>query len=286
MPEIACILLNYRNPEDTLACLRSFLDDGVRGFRFYVVNNHAADGSGEALRGFLESSGLPHQYLEPGENLGYTGGVNLGVSRALADGAGHVMLLNNDTAVSRGFCEAALAAARDYPDRVLAGWVADWETGEPSANTGRITPWALHVRRILDPRDTGDFDFVSGCLMVVPAAVFRKVGLLDDRYFMYREDLDFCLRLKAAGVKLLYVPAMSIRHKVSSAADRTSTPKEYYRVRNQTHIVWRHGKPLQRLAYLGFIALVLAYNARRPAIFSAFARGVLDAFRGRLGKAK
>ncbi len=282
--EIACILLNYRIPEDTLECLQSFLDTGFTGFKFFVINNYVQDGSRKPLTEFLAGSGMPFRYLEPGENLGYTGGVNLGIKAAFAEDVPHIMLLNNDAVVCAGFAEAALQGIRAYPDQVKAGWVLDYTTGQPSTNSGRITCWIYDIRRIMDPTDAAPFDFVSGCLILVPSWVYRKVGLLDDRYFMYREDLDFSLRLRAAGIRLRHIPGMVIRHKVSSATDRSGTPKEYYRIRNQTHIILARSDPFRRLIYLVFLFFLLLYKVRHPGMFAVFVRGIWDAFRGKLGK--
>lgn len=75
MPGIACVTINYRNPEDTLACLESLRLAGAEGFEVFLVNNHASDGSGETLQRYLRESGLAFAYLDPGKNTGCTGGV-------------------------------------------------------------------------------------------------------------------------------------------------------------------------------------------------------------------
>ena len=207
----------------------------------------------------------------------------MGVRRAMAENIGHVMLLNNDCVVAEGFAAEALRGIRAYPREVLAGWVLDFTTGEPSFNTGRITPWVCHVKRILDSKDQEPFDFVSGCLAIIPTEVYRKVGLLEEAYFMYREDLDFCLRLREAGIRIRYLPDMVVRHKVSSSADRTGTPKEYYRIRNQTHIILRRARLHQKVLYLLFLSALLIYKLRDFRIFLQFTRGTRDAITGRLG---
>lgn len=81
MAGIACVTINYRNPEDTLACLASLRLPGAEGFKVFLVNNHASDGSGETLQRYLRESGLAFAYLDPGKNTGFTGEANLGVGR-------------------------------------------------------------------------------------------------------------------------------------------------------------------------------------------------------------
>lgn len=280
---IACVLLNYKFPQDTLACLRSLRDSGKDAFKIFLVNNFAADGSGAVLKRGLEECGMAYAYFEPASNLGYTGGMNLGMGKALEEGFASVLMLNNDTVVGPDFAAEALAAIRAHPDDVVAGTVLDADTGEPSFNIGRITKWTCQLENlfVLDPGDP--IDFVSGCLMLAPASVLRRVGLFDDRYFMYREDFDFCLRLKAQGVRVAHWPSLVVRHKVSSATDKTGTPKEYYRMRNQTHIILHRASLMQKVCYAMYLSVLLAYKARHPAVLRQFVAGVRDALRGRLG---
>jgi GT2 family glycosyltransferase len=287
MADVVCILVNYRNPEDTVACIRSLAAAGLRGFRILLFDNSAADGGGESLRKALAESGLPHRYADPGGNIGYTAAVNLGIGEAMASGAGHVMLLNNDTVVEPGFGPALAEALGRHPDAVLAGCVLEADTGEASWNIGTLSPWTGQVRHIFAAEYSGPVEFVSGCLAVVPVAAYRKVGLLDERYFMYCEDLDFCIRLKAAGIPIRYAPAMRLRHRTSSSTVRTGTPKEYYRIRNQTHVVLARGSALQKLAYLLWLAGMVPYKlVRRPGLFNQAVRGAWDGLRGRLGRAR
>lgn len=284
MKSIACILINYRFPEDTLACLRSLSASGAEAFKVFLVNNFPGDGSGAPLQAYLRESGMAFRYFEPGENLGYTGGMNLGIEAALAEDIPTVLVLNNDTVLAPDFSAQALAAVRAHPDEVIAGCVLDSETGRPSHNIGRLSPWTGLVRDIFDRGYSGDIDFVSGCMMFVPAKVFRAVGLFDDRYFMYREDFDFCLRLRDHKVGIRYVPSIVVEHKVSSSTDRTGTPKEYYRMRNQTHILLERGPIPQKSLYFLFIMCLLAFKLRHPRVFLQFLRGIRDALAGKLGR--
>jgi GT2 family glycosyltransferase len=289
MPRIACVLINYRNVEDTLACLRSLKASGAGAWRIILVDNDGEGGGRGASDGSLERElrglGLDHEYLFPGENLGFTGAVNLGAKAALEAGCGHVMLLNNDTLVAEDFAARVDAAVAAHPGDVIAGKVLEHATGEPSWNIGTVSPLTGQVRHIFAAEYAGHVDFVSGCLMIIPADVIRRLGLFDDRYFMYCEDYDFCLRLRAAGVAVRYVPAILIRHKSSSSTTRSKTPKEYYRIRNMTHIVLNRARPAQKFVYLGFLMCMMPYKlVRRPHLFAQAMRGALDGLSGRLGR--
>lgn len=284
MKDIACCLINYRNPEDTLACIRSLKAAGAGAFKVFLVNNHSADGSAAPLRRGLEESGMAHAYLEPGANLGFTGGVNLAARAALEEGFRRILLLNNDTEVAADFAVRLVRAAEEDPGSVIAGRVVEHADGSPTWNIGRLSPWTGQVVHVFDPAYAGKVEFVSGCLMLVPAEAFRKVGLLDERYFMYCEDFEFCLRLREAGIPIRYRPEILVRHKTSSATRRSSFPKEYYRVRNLTHAVLSHARWPQKAGYLAFLALMMPYKlVRRPGLFLQAARGAWDGLGGRLG---
>lgn len=285
--QIACILINYRNPEDTLECLESLRKSGTASFKIFLVNNYSSDGSGEILQDYLRKSKMAFTYLDPEENLGFAGGVNLGVRSALLENENpsHILLLNNDTVVAENFTHEATNLARLYPNDVIAGSVVDYSTDRPSFNIGRISPFTGRIAHILKKDFAGEIDFVSGCLMLAPTKVFKDVGLFDDRLFMYCEDVDFCFRLKKNDVHIRYCPSLTTRHKFSASAQTAQTPKEYYGIRNQTYVVLLRGSPVQKILYLIFLLFMPFYKmARRPRLFMQAMRGLRDGLTGKLGR--
>ena len=285
MAEIACILVNYRNPEDTLECLQSLSRAGTESFKIFLVNNFSADGSKELLSGYLHDSGMDAAYMDAGGNIGFAAGVNMGVRAALGEKIPHILLLNNDTVVANDFTREMLKCARQHPEDVLAGRVDDFSTNVPSFNIGVISPLTGQIRHILDADFQGAIDFVSGCLMLVPSEVFARLGLLDEKLFMYYEDADFCYRLRKAGVAIRYCPSIGIRHKFSASVTRARTPKEYYRIRNQTYTVMRRANVYQRIFYMVFLLMMPFYKmVRRPKLVGQAVRGACDGLLGRMGK--
>ncbi len=283
LASIACLLINYRFPEDTIACISSIIASDKDAFKFFLINNDTDDGSEKVLLEFLESSGSNYAYFAPGKNLGYTGGMNLGIAAALAEGFKSILILNNDTVVDLMFAPECLATINANPGAVIAGTVLDSETGQISHNIGRLSKWTGLVKPIFAPGFQANIDFLSGCMMFVPSEVFQRHGKFDDRYFMYQEDFDFCIRLKKNRVSIIHNPKIVIRHKVSSSTDRMGTPKEYYRMRNQTHIIMHRATLLQKCIYWPFIILLLGYKIRNPRILSQYLLGIRDALMGKLG---
>lgn len=283
-PSIACVILHYRNARDTLDCLKSLGEAGPSSWKIFLVNNSPEDGSSAELEAGLRATGARYAMLVPGFNAGFAGGCNAGMRAALAEGFSHVLLLNNDTLVDAGFVRETERAVAAHPGDVLAGHVTD-EAGNPTHNVGRLSRWTGRVRHVFEPRPGEPIDFVSGCLAILPRSALEKAGLFDERLFMYCEDMELCMRLRAAGARVRYVPAIRVRHKFHPASTRTGVPKEYYIQRNQTYVILRSGTLRQRLMHLVYLAAMPAYKlARRPRLFAQAVRGARDGLLGRMGR--
>jgi GT2 family glycosyltransferase len=285
MIRVAVAMVNYRNAEDTMACLDSLAASGAGIFEVFLVENGSGDGSGGRLRAHADGLGMRVDVLIATENLGFAAASNLAVRTAMERGHSHVLFLNNDTSVEKGFAEAVRKAIADHPDAVQAGYIGDMPTSKPVYNLGSISGFTglihYHFQERYAPMPP--FDFISCCLMLVPVAVFRRVGFLRDGFFLYCEDLEFCFRLKRAGVPLRYDPAIAIHHKVSSSVTKASFPKDYYRMRNHTYTILRSGTTVQKVLYLFRVSLTLLAKIRDPSLLRQFTAGVRDGISGRLG---
>jgi GT2 family glycosyltransferase len=128
--------------------------------------------------------------------------------------------------------------------------------------------------------------YLTGCCLLAPRAVWERVGLLDERYFIYAEDADWCLRARAAGYRLLFVPTGRLWHKVSAASGAASPFKIYHRLRANWTLWSRHARGLGRLTWLpafllqqAVLAVWLVAGGRGRAAL-AVPRGLWDAVRG------
>lgn len=280
----ALVLLHYRYPEITAACLKSLARADVSRFTVYLVNNSPEDGTGRSLQEKMQSLGLAFVYRELPGNPGFSAGVNAGLQAALRDGFDWTVILNNDTRVEPDFAERVLTEAEANPGTVLGALVLDPRTGLPSYGVGRLGRWTFAPRHHLtaEPQDT--VDFVSGCFLAAPRAVYEKVGFFREEYFMYAEDTEFCVRLRKAGIKVRFAPSIRIWHEEGSSSDRANVAKHYYRLRNHAALVLTHGTVPQKLAFALHTALLMAYKLRHPRMFVVFARALRDALRGRMGK--
>lgn len=218
---IGIVTVTYNSERVLGEFVRSLLEQADGDFTLYVVDNQSGDGTLEVLQ--KEGSGDPRIRLirSPG-NLGFSDGSNLGIRQALLDGCSHVMLLNNDTVLASDFLLEMRRAAALHPIVVPKIYYHDgktlWFAG------GRISFWRgftlIHVGQ--DQLDEGQYDSpgeiaaATGCCMLIAAAVFERIGLLDGRYFAYYEDLDFSLRARRASLPIWYEPRARLYHKVGS----------------------------------------------------------------------
>lgn len=263
------IVLNWNGESVIGPCLRSLEQVAGVPLRIIVVDNASTDGSVEMVR--RRFPGI--EVIENERNLLFAEGNNTGIRAALDSGGRELLLLNNDTEVEPGFAarmrEALHGDSRvgivgpkilyfDDPRRI---WYAG---GDFSPVLG--VPRHRNIRRIDGSfsdqrRDTG---YVSGCALLVRREVIEDIGMLDPVYTMYCEDVDFCLRARAAGWRCVYEPEAVVWHKVSSSSGGGMTPYKLEHRMVSTYRLFARFKPLWwRIALLplhviGFTLLVLA----------------------------
>lgn len=294
---VAVVVLSWNGRDDTLRCLESLraADDG-QALTVVAVDNGSVDGSADAI-----AERFPEVVLVRSErNLGFSGGVNAGAAAAFERGADAVLLLNNDMVVEPSFVRplAEASAASDVgavcsqilfadpPERV---WYAGARFDPLRGHQGRNLGFGLPR---LDPSvPPYTVDCACGGAMLVPRRAWETVGPLDEGLFAYREDLDWSLRARAAGLRLLVAPASVVWHRVSGSSGGASSPTSlYYDTRNLLVVVTRRA-PLTGLAALRrSTGIVVAHvvqallSPRRLAGLRAVLEGALDARRGRLGE--
>ncbi len=296
---VGIVVVNWNGLMETRACVRSLLDlDGLE-FRIAVVDNDSSDGSAAALRD--EFPGVT--VLDMRANLGYAAAANAGIGWARHSGLKYVWLLNNDTIVERGTLRALENAARRIPSpcivapKILTGSNGGhiWSAG------GRLRwPWLerAHHGAGAPPGACGEMrrvDWASGCSLFFPLSVVDVAGPMDERYFLYLEDIDWCRTARRRGIATWYVPDARVWHGVSSSVSAID-PRilRYYACRNYYMLVFRHGGVIGRSWAAGRLAitamkiavrLLISPTYRRDRYYAAQTRAVLDVLRRRYGPA-
>jgi GT2 family glycosyltransferase len=272
---VTAVVLSWNGREDTLACLASLEAEPVTPL---VVDNGSSDGSVEAVR----ERGV--EVVENGRNLGFAGGMNVGIRLALERGAAHVLTLNNDVEVEPGFLAPLLAAGDVACPQILFGdgrtvWYAgarwDPRAGYHGRNTGYGVPPVAG-----SPYET---DRACGGALLASREAWERVGLFDESLFAYAEDTDWSLRARALGYRIRVVPASVVRHKVSASSGGEGSPTSiYFTLRNSLRVAERHaplgrvGTARRRAVAVGAHALQALLSRRRLAGLRAVLRAVRD----------
>jgi GT2 family glycosyltransferase len=246
-PLVAVVIVAWNRREDVLACLNSVAELDWQPLTTVIVDNASEDGTAAAVAERFPTVSL----LVNETNLGYAGGLNVGLRRALDLGAEYVLPLNSDTTVHPDAIQALVREAQHRPDAgslcpmIYYAAPADmiWYAGAfYNPNKG------YNGRQVgYRERDRGQYTEVSrvthaaGTAMLIPRAVLERVGFLDGDLFVYAEDLDWSVRVRAAGYGLYVVPQAKVWHRVSpTTGGEYSDTVTYYVVRNTLEVQDRY----------------------------------------------
>lgn len=245
---IYIVVLNWNGWKDTLDCLASLAKLDYPRYEVVVVDNGSTDGSEEKIRDAYPSVTV----LQTGANLGFAGGNNVGIRYAMEQGADYVWLLNNDTVVDREALKALVTEAEsgdavgmvgskilyhDAPGRI---WFAG---GEVNTRTGRTRHAGMNEVDSIRWNAPRDVDYASGCSMLVSRGIVEDIGLMDEIFFMYFEDLDWCARARNSGWRIRYQPKSQVWHKVSQSSRFRSSNMRYQFSRSSIFYARKHGSP-------------------------------------------
>ena len=203
------------------------------------------------------------------KNQGFAEGNNIGIKQALNKNADYVLLLNNDTVVEPSFLKELVKAGE-----------SDEKTGILGPIGGKIN-W-LYTKGIHVIKNN---DYISGVCMLVRRSVIKEIGLMPEEYFLYFEDVDWCLKARKAGYKCVLVPKSKIWHKVSSSAKAESFSYIYYHFRNGLLLAKKNAPFfIKLLAYFVSFLVYLKQLIKSPDKWTkAIKAGIRDFYKGRFG---
>ncbi len=276
MPKVFIIILHYKNWDDTNKCLKSLESLDYHNFKITVIDNDK-------------------------KNPGFAGGNNIGIKQALKKDAKYILLLNNDTIVEPNFLKELVRVGEADKKIGILGPVIYKYSEQRTVNNEQKIHFAggkinwLYTKGIHETcsmkHETKSVDYITGCCMLVKCEVIEKIGLMDEDYFLYFEDVDWCLKVRRAGYKCVLVQNSKIWHKPSSSAKEGSFSYIYYHTRNGLLMTKKNALFLIKiLAYLQsfwifgkqIIKLMLMPSKKKWA--RAMMLGIKDFYRGKFGK--
>jgi GT2 family glycosyltransferase len=246
-PFVISVVLNFNRHQDTLECLTSLAQSSYKNHKTIVLDNASTDGSVEAVRAAFPNV----QIIELTENRGYAGNNNVGIGAAVAQGAEWIFVLNEDTVLAPDCLTHLVDVGRTSPKIGIVGPMV-YHHDEPEviqSAGGKIGRYweSLHLGQ--NRPDRGQFrgphrvDWISGCGIMVRRAVIEELGAIDERYFYYWEETEWCLRAGRAGWHVVHVPQARLWHK---GVQRSYQPKPlvtYYGTRNRLLTLAKHSAP-------------------------------------------
>jgi len=228
---VCAVIVNYNGGATLTECVRGLLASTVP-VGVVVSDNGSQDDSISYLRASLEDTDtLRVSVLENGKNLGFAKANNIALARCRND---YVLVLNPDCIVEPDTLERMTEVMEQHPEAGMASCLVVNPDGSEQVGCRRLvpTPWrslvrVLHLHKIIKnhprfrsfmmtdlplPRAPEPVEAISGAFMFVRRAALEAVGLMDDNYFLHCEDLDWCMRFRQAGLKILFVPQVRVVH--------------------------------------------------------------------------
>ncbi len=241
---VGIVVLCYNEIALTRQCLDSLRGLDYRQAFVLIVDNASTDATADVVKATYPEFAL----ISAGRNLGYAGGNNLGIETALRQGADAVYLLNNDTVVDPDCLTHLVRSLQAYPQTGIAGpLVYTWDPGRTISSAGGSIDWRRATATNVGAGDVdrGQFacrtvDFIAGCGLLITRTAIGRVGLIDERYFMYWEETDWCWRARKAGFDVRWVPAAQMRHKAPIHWQGLSATTLYYLTRNRIRFFALH----------------------------------------------
>ena len=273
MKRVEVVVLNWNGWQDTVSCLASLQLQDYPNFNLLVVDNGSTDGSADQIKKAMPSVEL----LQTGANLGFGGGCNEGMRRALARGADYIWLINSDSIAD----SHALSALVQTADQDLAlGSVGSILYEVDAVNRiqlwggGRVQLWSGRSRHRLTP---GALDFISGASVLLRCTALREVGLFDQAaFFMYWEDTDLAFRLRKAGWQLAVADSSRVWHKQSASLGKRSPLLDEYFTQSGVRFLRRYAS----IPFLSISLMLGSMLAKR--ILTGNARGARAVLKGLL----
>lgn len=295
MGSVCAIILNWNDHEGSLACSVSLARAARPPDSIVVVDNGSENGSLPVLRERLAPS---VELLQTGANLGYAGGLKVGVDHAVRRGADFLWCMNSDTTVATdALTELAAAASRNGARALYSPVIREMGADHQvyydgfylDPLSGEVGPMARSLAHEYGATKSDRIaDVIQGASFLVPAAVVAECGFMDASFFLYFEEFDYSLRLRGQGVRSVCALASTVYHR-GQGCDRVASLealRTYYRTRNRIVFWRRHCSRGQILRYTArMLRNELAAELRGEGwCRKAKLRGIVDGIRGRTGK--
>jgi GT2 family glycosyltransferase len=249
--KITAIILNYKHERDTAKCISSIQKSDLgNGIEIMIVDNSPSEKNRSHFKKLFPKS----DYIASPSNLGFAGGNNIGIKKTLSVGADYILIVNPDVILPRDFFIPLLKHFDNKKVGIVAPSIIHKQKGMSYYGLEGKVDWSIakpehrNIRKLLSIMPINS-EFVTFACVLISIETFRKVGLLDDRYFMYFEDVDYCLSARKKGVDIILDPTVLIEHNTSSSFSKPTgklliSYKSHLRFINKWLPLFQRIKPL------------------------------------------
>jgi len=253
------IIINYNGYNDTIECLNSIKDSNTKDYEIVLIDNNSTDNSVQVLQEWVDSSHQNIKFIKSLKNGGFSYGNNLGINYALSQNSDNIILLNNDTIIDKDAINnlvnsplndnltilGGVSYYHDKPDTIWfdGGIIDTYKAKSYHLNRGKKSPSKID-----------NISFITFCYVLIPPKVIQKVGLMNEEYFMYVEDMEYCYRATQNGIKLNIVPNSKIWHKVgASSGAEVSEFSAYWITKNKVKFIFENLPLFQKISAFTYL---------------------------------
>jgi GT2 family glycosyltransferase len=246
-PSIHAVSLNWNGFSLTVPCIDSLKKSTIQLTRIIVLDQASTDCSGEKLQQLYESDNQVN-IVHNEKNYGFAAGINIGIKKALNMGAEMIFIVNNDTIVDKDCIKHLNSVLVSEPSAGAAGpaimYYSNpekiWQAGGffNKLKMGTSVPAKGKMLSEISKTITS-VGFLTGCALLIPAKTIKKIGLFDESYFLYSDDVDYGLRIKSARLNMYFVPEAKVWHKIEEIAVDRTTPLVLYHLARSSVIMLR-----------------------------------------------
>jgi GT2 family glycosyltransferase len=263
------VIPNWNGARFLAECLESIEPQTLKA-EIVVVDGASSDGSAELVR-----QKFPHvKLVELEHNQGFAGNVNRGLEFALRDGAEYIALFNNDAVADKDWLKMLVAAAETHPDAgIITGKLLHFDRRHIDSTGDFYSSWGFSFPRGRDELDTGQYNRgqqvfgASGGASLYSAQMLKQIGLFDEAFFAYFEDVDISFRAQLAGWKVYYEPEAVAYHRIGGTSSQISGFARYHTIKNFFYLYtknmpgWLYWKYFPKFAIAG--GLIVASSVKR-----------------------
>lgn len=259
--KVCIILLNYNSADSTIECIESIKENETKiNYEIVVVDNKSQDDSIQKLEKLNNI-----KLIKSNENNGFASGNNIGIKYAIENGAQYILLLNNDTTIEKDAISILAEQLNNHNELgIIGSRIMYYDNKELINYCGGEIDWlkATSIHNNYKQKFNNNVEnffytnFITGCCMLIKKEVFEKVGYLPEEYFMYYEDVDYCVKVKEAGYKLGIDTSSVIYHKVSASSGGEDSPFSIkWGTRNRIIFINKYKKYTKGIATIMFFYL-------------------------------